>query len=193
MYFSVSSKRKSRSGKSCGGLRMLSQASAPVKPTTKSLSPLLPTQVRHLELPCVQSHLFCVICALQAMWLCYCISPLKHLIILSILMPWTWPMGKESTGCPACIHVHIHWIPQRGSLYLQCRRHQCLLCLGARLLWRCGCPSSHSTAPASAPAPPPPPCPPAPASNTGWTQPSPVGWNGWVYKSLCSFALLESR
>lgn len=46
----MSSKRKSRSEKSCGGLRTWSQASAPVKPTTKSLSPLSPTQVRR-ELP----------------------------------------------------------------------------------------------------------------------------------------------
>lgn len=49
LCFSVSSKRKSRSEKSCGGLRMSSQASAPVKPTTKSLSPPSPTQVRQVR------------------------------------------------------------------------------------------------------------------------------------------------
>lgn len=86
--------------------------------------------------------------------------------------------------CVFMLHVHIHRIPQRGNLCLQCRRHQCLLCLGARLLWRWDCPSSSSsTAPTSAPIATPPPFPPVPASSpytTGWTQPSSVGLNGWV-------------
>lgn len=108
---------------------------------------------------------------------------LKLLIAYSILMPWTFPMGKESTVFTACVYscYMLHRIPQRGNLCLQCRRHQCLLCLGARLLWRWDCPSSSSTAPTSAPVATPPPFAPAPASSPYTTlQPSPVGLDGWV-------------
>lgn len=80
----------------------------------------------------------CILCnTVQATWSYCCIS---LLIIYSILMPLTFPMGKESTVfsalCVFMLHVHTHQIPQRGNLCLQCRRHQCLLCPGARLLWR---------------------------------------------------------
>lgn len=61
---SVSSKRKSRSEKSCGGSRTLSQASAPVKPTTKSLSPQLPTPVRQV-LPDRTKQMIFAVCATQ--------------------------------------------------------------------------------------------------------------------------------
>ena len=91
--------------------------------------------------------------------------------------------------CVFILHVRLHWTPQRGNLCLQCRRHQCLLCLGARLLWRWDCPisssssssSSSSTAPTSAPVATHPPFPPARASSLYATlQPSLVGLNGWV-------------
>lgn len=84
--------------------------------------------------------------------------------------------------CVFMLHVRIHWTPQRGNLCLQCRRHQCLLSLGARLLWRWDCPiSSSSTAPTSAPVATHPPFPPARASSLYATlQPSLVVLNGWV-------------
>lgn len=82
------------------------------------------------------------------------------------------------------LHVLTQPIPQRGNLCLQCRRHQCLLCLRAPLLWRWDClssSSSSSTAPTSAPVATPPHFPPAPASSLYATlQPSAVGWNGWA-------------
>lgn len=190
LCFSVSSKRKSRSERSCGGLRMLSQASAPVKPTTKSLSPLLPTQVRQ-ELPggfmCTEKTVFAV-WAMQChavMLLYLIIKALNHLLCTDAL---NISHGKTKhclySVCVFMLHVRMHQIPQRGNLCLQCRCHQCLLlCLGARLLWRWDCPSSsnNSTAPTSVLVATPPPFPPAPASSPYTTpQPSPVHLNGWV-------------
>lgn len=133
----------------------------------------------------------------QAMWSYYCISPFKLLIIYWILTPWTLLMGKEHTVFTACVfmlHVHIHQIPQRGNLCLQCRRHQCLLCLRARLLWRWDCRSS-STAPTSAPVATPRHFPPSPASSLYATlQPSAVGFNGWVTSATgVNFSLLFTK
>lgn len=189
VFFSLSRKRKSRSEKSCGELRMLSQASAPVKPTTKSLSPLLPTQVRLLGLSCVHSkiYLLSVQCSTShvVMLLYLTNKAINHILDTNAL---NISHGKRKhclySMCVFMVRVHVHWIPQRGSLCLQCRRHQCLLCLGARLLWRWDFPCSNSsTAPTSAPVATPPPFPPAPAISpytTGWMQPLPVDLNGWV-------------
>lgn len=54
--------------------------------------------------------------AVQATWSCCCISPLKLLIIYSILMTWTFPRGKESPVftalCVFTLRVHVHGIPR---------------------------------------------------------------------------------
>lgn len=168
---------------------MSSQASAAVKPTTKSLSPLLPTQVRHV----LPGRFMCtkqIMLAVYAMQYKHNVATLLHLAIKAFNYVLDTNALNISRGkkkhclysmCVFMLHVRIHPIPQRGNLCLRCRHRQCLLCLWARLLWRWDCPSSSSTAPTSAPVATPPPCPPAPASSLYSTpQPSPVGLNGWV-------------
>lgn len=68
-----------------------------------------------------------------------------------------FPLWKQISVLKACVfmrHVQTHWIFQRGNLCLRCRCHQCLLCLGARLLRRWDCPSSSSSRPPVTKTPP---------------------------------------